>query len=152
MNLLFLVGKIEVFSKHDHTQFRLLASVDDQKYNPTVPLQYISFASFNDTPIQFYYDCTMTPTYIDTETAKRYANPGHPLLIEDPAFRTPIDKRNCKCFFRVPSTIWSVRKWKLKWFIYGILYTELYNLLNQKHATEVTDKNYLNFFLCSGQT
>lgn len=96
---LFLVGQIEVFSKHDHTQFRLIASVDDQKYNPTIPLQYISFASFNETPIQFYYDCSMTPSYIDTETAKRYANPGHPLLIEDPAFRTPIDKRNCKWFF-----------------------------------------------------
>lgn len=95
----FLVGKVEVFSKHDHTQFKLLASVDDPKYNRNLPLRYISFASFNNTPVQFYYDCSMTPSHIDTEMATRYANPGHPLLLEDPTFRTPVDKRNCKLSF-----------------------------------------------------
>lgn len=95
----FPVGKIEVFSKHDHTQFRLLASVDDPKYSPTIPLRYISFASFNNTPIQFYYDCSASPLHIDTEMATRYANPGHPVLLEDPTFQKPIDKRNCKLLF-----------------------------------------------------
>lgn len=91
----FLVGKIEVFSKHDHTQAKLLVEFDDPKYNSAIPLRYISFAAFNETPIQVYYDCSMA-SHIDTDMARRYANPGHPLLLEDPTFRTPIDKRNCK--------------------------------------------------------
>lgn len=41
----------------------------------------------------------MTPSHIDTETATRYANPGHPLLLDDPTFQKPIDKRNCKLLF-----------------------------------------------------
>lgn len=46
--------------------------------------------------MNFYYDCSMTPTYIDTQMATRYAAIGHPLLLEDPTFQTPVDKRNCK--------------------------------------------------------
>lgn len=92
-----LAGKIELFSKHDHTQYKLLASVDDPEYDPAVnPLHYISFASFNNTPMDFYYDCSMTPTYIDTQLATRYAAIGHPLLLDDPTFQSPVDKRNCK--------------------------------------------------------
>ncbi|XP_055311129.1 uncharacterized protein LOC129573947 [Sitodiplosis mosellana] len=88
-------GKIELFSKHDHTQYKLLASVDDHSYDLSVnPLQYISFASFNSTPMDFYYDCSMAPTYIDTQLATKYAAVGHPLLLEDPTFQTPVDKRN----------------------------------------------------------
>lgn len=91
-----LVGKIEIFSRHDHTQYKLLANVDDQNYRTAAPLRYLSFAAFNSTPMHFYYDCSMTPSYIDLQTAIKYANPGHPLLLEDPAFQTPVDKRNCK--------------------------------------------------------
>lgn len=93
---IILAGKIELFSKHDHTQYKLLANVDDHSYNSAVnPIQYISFASFNNTPMDFYYDCSTTPTYIDTQLAIRYAAVGHPLLLEDPTFQSPVDKRNC---------------------------------------------------------
>lgn len=92
-----LAGDIELFSKHDHTQYKLLATIDDRTYSrQMVPLNYLSFASFNNTPMQFYYDCSIVPSYIDTQVAKKYANPGHPILLEDPPFQTPIDKRNCK--------------------------------------------------------
>lgn len=114
----FSVGKVEIFSKHDHTQFRLLASVDDPKYNPTIPLRYISFASFNATPIQFYYDCSMTPSHIDTETATRYANPGHPLLLDDPTFQKPIDKRNCKLLLPKQSSRLCLGQGELNRFIF----------------------------------
>lgn len=92
-------GKIEVFSKHDHTQFKLLASIDDPKYSQAYPLTYISFSSFNNTPTQYYFDCSTTPTFIDTQLATRYAPTGHPLLINDPPFSAPVDKRNCKISF-----------------------------------------------------
>lgn len=99
VNAIFIIlaGKIELYSKHDHTQYKLLASVDDHTYNPIVnPLNYISFASFNNTPMSFYYDCSMAPNYIDTQLATRYASAGHPVFLEDPTFQTPVDKRNCK--------------------------------------------------------
>lgn len=92
----YLEGKIEIFSKHDHTQFKLLASVDDPSYSPAFPINYISFASFNNTPVEVFFDCSTTPTYIDTQLATRYASIGHPLLLDDPAFTAPVDKRNCK--------------------------------------------------------
>lgn len=93
-----LEGKIEVFAKHDHTQFKLLASADDPTgYNAATPLNYMSFASFNNTPTDFYFDCSMIPnSFIDTQLATRYAPVGHPLLLDDPNFDTPVDKRNCK--------------------------------------------------------
>lgn len=91
-----LGGNIEIFSKHDHTQYKLLAAVEDHSYKSAVSLNYVSFASFNNTPMQFYYDCKMVPSYIDTQVAKKYAGAGHPLLLDDPPFQTPIDKRNCK--------------------------------------------------------
>lgn len=90
-----LGGEIELYSKHDHTQFKLLASAKDLAYDKAHPLKYISFASFNNTPIQFFYDCSMQPSYIDTQIATKYANPGHPILLADPPFETAVDRRNC---------------------------------------------------------
>lgn len=89
-------GRIEIYSKHDHTQYKLLASVDDPKFSATFPINYISLASFNSTPIQLFHDCSMAPPFIDTQLATKYATIGHPLLLEDPTFVAPIDKRNCK--------------------------------------------------------
>lgn len=90
----FSAGKIELFTKHDHTQYRLLATVDDPA--PVTDLNYISLASNNDTPIQLYYNCKLTPSYIDTQLATKYTAVGHPLLLDDPPFVTHVDKRNCK--------------------------------------------------------
>ncbi|XP_031630189.1 uncharacterized protein LOC116345171 [Contarinia nasturtii] len=87
-------GKLELYSKHDHTQYKLLLSVDDHSYKSSIQLNYISFASFNNASMSFYYDCSMTPSYIDTQVATKYSSPGHPLLLEDPSFHTPVDKRN----------------------------------------------------------
>lgn len=90
-------GKIEIYSKHDHTQYKLLALVDDSKYSSDFPLKYIGLTSSNSTPIQLFYDCSSTPAHIDTQLATKYALVGHPLLLQDPVFSAPVDKRNCKC-------------------------------------------------------
>lgn len=93
-----LGGKIEIFSKHDHTQYKLLVTVDDLGYNNGIPLNYISFTSLNNTSMELFYNCSQQQSFIDTQTAIKYASPGHPLLLEDPNFQTPVDKRNCKFF------------------------------------------------------
>lgn len=80
--------------------------MNDLAYDKSIPLKYISFASYNNTPIEFFYDCSMQPSYINTQVATRYANPGHPILLEDPPFETPVDKRNCKWFYKIVWTNW----------------------------------------------
>lgn len=89
------VGKVELFTKHDHTQFKLLASAKDPKYTRT-PLSYLSVASNNNTKIDFFHNCNDSSTFIDTQMAAKYAPIGHPLLLDDPNFDAPIDKRNCE--------------------------------------------------------
>lgn len=91
-----IAGKFELFTKHDHTQYKLLASAEDPNYKPSIDLKYISLASFNNTPIQLFYDCNLTSAYIDTQIATKYASAGNPLLLADPPFTTFVDKRNCK--------------------------------------------------------
>lgn len=34
--------------------------------------------------------------YLDVQSSKRFAHVGHPLLLTDPDFNLPVDKRNCK--------------------------------------------------------
>lgn len=86
-----------MFTKHDHTQYKLLADAVDPRYSTSDPIQFISLASFDKSSIQLYSDCAITPPLINTEIAVKYAFSGHPLLLEDPTFRTPTDKRICKC-------------------------------------------------------
>lgn len=92
------VGKVELFTKHDHTQYKLLASAKDPKYSQT-SLHFLSFASHINTNIDFFHNCKTLPTYIDTQMATKYAPIGHPLLLDDPHFDAPIDKRNCMHIF-----------------------------------------------------
>lgn len=91
------VGKVELFTKHDFTQYKLLASANDPKYSKT-PFNYLSFASENNTQIDFFHNCKSSKPFIDTQIATKYAPIGHPLLLDDPNFDAPIDKRNCKRF------------------------------------------------------
>lgn len=92
----FVDGKIEVFTKHDHTQYKLLVDAVDPKYSILDPIRFISLASFDKSNIHLYSDCSIAPPSINTELATKYASFGHPLLLEDPTFRTPADKRVCK--------------------------------------------------------
>lgn len=85
---------MELFTKHDHTQYKLLATAKDPKYSKT-PLNYLSFASVNNTEIEFFHNCN-SMQYIDTQMATKYTQNGHPLLLNDPNFDAPIDKKNCK--------------------------------------------------------
>lgn len=91
-----VAGKIELFTKHDHTQYKLLASVDDPNFASIGNLNYISLSTVNNTPIELFYDCKMAPAFIDTQSAVKYMAIGHPLLLEDPPFGTHVDKQNCK--------------------------------------------------------
>lgn len=91
------VGKVELYTKHDHTQYKLLASAKDPKYTQ-LGFNYLSFASSNNTNIDFFHNCNIQPPHIDTQMATKYAPIGHPLLLDDPNFAAPIDKRNCKRF------------------------------------------------------
>lgn len=93
-HIIFSAGKIDIFSKHDHTQYKMLASVKDPKYNPT-SLKYFSLSSYNNTHLNYFYSCAFPPAFIDIPMATKYASVGHPLLLEDPDFEAPIDKRNC---------------------------------------------------------
>lgn len=97
--ILHVAGKMELFTKHDHTQYKLLASVDDPNFESSGNLNFISLSSVNNTPIELFYDCNMTPTFIDTQLAIKYMAIGHPLLLEDPPFATHVDKRNCRQTF-----------------------------------------------------
>lgn len=97
--ILNVAGKIELFTKHDHTQYKLLASVDDPNFASIGNLNSISLSSVNNTPIDLYYDCKVKPASIDTQLAVKYMAIGHPLLLEDPPFATHVDKRNCKQTF-----------------------------------------------------
>lgn len=91
-----VAGKIELFTKHDHTQYKLLASVDDPNFASIGNLTFISLSSINNAPIGLFYDCKVTPAFIDTQLAVKYMAIGHPLLLEDPPFSTHADKQNCK--------------------------------------------------------
>lgn len=73
-----------------------MALVDDPMYATNAPIKYIGLASSNSTSIQLFYDCSSTPAHIDTQLATKYALVGHPLLLQDPVFSAPVDKRNCK--------------------------------------------------------
>lgn len=99
--VLFSVGKVELFTKHDHTQYKLLATAKDPKYSKT-PLNYLSFASVNNTEIDFFHNCN-SAQYIDTQMATKYTQNGHPLLLNDPNFDAAIDKKNCE--------------WSIEWLV-----------------------------------
>lgn len=108
-----------MFTKHDHTQFKLLASGKDPKYSQT-PLSYLSFASNNNTKLDFYHNCDFAAPFVDNQLATKYAPIGHPLLLEDPDFDAPIDKRNCKkkflylCYYfqLIPAHSITVQGWR----------------------------------------
>lgn len=92
--MLKIDGKIDVYTKVDHTQFKLLTSAQDKNFSPT-NLNYMSLASYNNTNVKYFYDCSLPLPHINLGLAKKYAPPGHPLLLEDPDFTDPLDKRNC---------------------------------------------------------
>lgn len=84
-----------MYTKYDHTQFVLLASANDTN-GIRSRLNYVGFASGNDKPAESFFNCNFKPFYLDVSAAKRFAHVGHPLLLSDPDFDLPIDKRNCK--------------------------------------------------------
>lgn len=81
-------GDIKIFRKEDLQSFKLIAEATDP--NP-IPVEYISFGSYNANLVKFYFNCSFsfsTPDTISTAT-------DHPLLARD--VTSTIDLRNCNC-------------------------------------------------------
>lgn len=81
-------GDIKIFRKEDLQSFKLIAEASDP--NP-IPVEYISFGSYNANLVKFYFNCSFsfaTPDTISTAT-------DHPLLARD--VTSTIDLRNCNC-------------------------------------------------------
>lgn len=87
----FIAGKLNVYAKQDHTQFRLLASATDAH---PIDVRYISFASYSSSPAQFFYECSIPDPSFD---GLNFAPVGkvHPLL-HDPELPSNFEKRNCE--------------------------------------------------------
>lgn len=83
-----------MFGKHDHTQFKLLvAATDTDSYKK---LNYISFSASDDLSfVRAFLNCAFDYPFIDNGYSSKYTLVGHPLL-DDPEFKTVVDKRNCK--------------------------------------------------------
>lgn len=88
-------GTLELYTRFDHTQYKLLANATDPNFSP-IPLNFVSFASGANRNVDNYFNCKFVTPFIDTKVATKYTQIGHPLLLEDPDFNTTMDKRNCK--------------------------------------------------------
>lgn len=79
-----------MFRKEGLHSFKLMAEANDPD---PLPVEYISFGSYNTNPVQFYFNCSFsfaTPDTVSTTT-------DHPLLAND--VPSTIDLRNCKHLF-----------------------------------------------------
>lgn len=64
-------------------------------------LNYISFSSSDDKSlVRVFFDCPFDYPFIDTDVSTKYTLIGHPLL-DDPEFKTIVDKRNCKFYKKI---------------------------------------------------
>lgn len=87
-------GDIKVYGKQQHTQYLLLASLLDTK---PYQVKYISFASWESSPIVLLYNCSNSTPPFDGITSIQTSK-VHPLLT-DPSLPMNFDKRNCKYVF-----------------------------------------------------
>lgn len=86
MFFIFQDGILKIFGKDGLQPFKLLAEVNDPE---PLPIEYISFGSYNTNQVKFYFNCTfdvgVSPDTVSTGTE-------HPLLASDvPSY---IDLRN----------------------------------------------------------
>lgn len=79
-------GDIRIFRKEDTHSFKLMAEANDPD---PLPVEYISFGSYNTNLVKFYFNCSFSFATPDAV----YDTTDHPLLARDvPA---SIDLRNC---------------------------------------------------------
>lgn len=83
---IILDGYLQVYGKRAHTPYKLIAAVYERH---TVPIKYVSFASWENAPAEYFYDCAMAwPPFYGTPLHR-----NHPLL-NDPSLPPDVVKRN----------------------------------------------------------
>lgn len=85
-------GDIKVFRKEGLDSFKLIAEANDPE---PIPIEYISFGSWNTNLVKFYFNCSFSFAKPDAVSATT----DHPLLAND--VPSTIDLRNCAYNFLI---------------------------------------------------
>lgn len=79
-------GDIKIFSRQDLQPYKLIVGATDPK---PLPIEYISFGSYNTNKVQAYFNCSIDIAPPDVVASKQ----DHPLLVN--TVPSSIDLRNC---------------------------------------------------------